>query len=202
MTVAGALSGTLRQALSKRESGVGVISWGAPALGSASGGRAGGTGKNPGSFPLLPLLGGGVSRQLSLRAPGPPGSPQAWVSLERPAVAAAGPWAPCLLCYFPVLQSPARPSPRVKLFVLNTYSGFSFPGWTLTGTRVECPDQVCSRERAQHAWEVHTLPVPQRGRALAWLLGGSMQALAVSTWEECLCVPGAQGHPRQLMPTM
>lgn len=146
MTVAGALSGTLRQALSKRESGVGVISWGAPALGSASGGRAGGTGKNPGSFPLLPLLGGGVSRQLSLRAPGPPGSPQAWVSLERPAVAAAGPWAPCLLCYFPVLQSPARPSPRVKLFVLNTYSGFSFPGWTLTGTRVECPDQVCSRE--------------------------------------------------------
>ena len=79
------------------------------------GAGAGGSGENPGFFPVLPLLGGGgASRQLSLRAPGPTRQPQAWVSLERPVVAAAGSWAPCLLCHFPALQSPVRQSPCIK----------------------------------------------------------------------------------------
>ena len=62
-----------------------------------------------------PSAGGdGASQQLSLRAPGPTRQPQAWVNLERPAIAAAGSWAPCLLCHFPALQSPVRLSPCIK----------------------------------------------------------------------------------------
>lgn len=45
-------------------------------------GGAGRKRDNTGSFPPLPLLGGCVSRQLSLRAPGPTRQPQAWVRLR------------------------------------------------------------------------------------------------------------------------
>lgn len=71
VTVAATLSGTLKQALSKRESE--SFPGEPPALGSARGGRR--DGEEPGSFPCSPSAGGGVEPTALPAAPWPTRQP-------------------------------------------------------------------------------------------------------------------------------